>query len=131
MKIKIKVEKEVNVKYVEVTLPVRYEKEDMTNDFPMRHGGVWAAMIEVDTGEIVGWPKGQEGSFYMKVCDSGTYELLDAGMTTVAKLEGYVPNDLIPGEYGDYVHFKINKEGFITNWPENPDLCEFFPENNE
>lgn len=128
MKIKIKVEKEVYIKYVEVTLPVYYESEDMSNDFPMRNGGVWAAMIEVDTGEVVGWPKGQECSFCMKVRDGGTYELLDAGMSTIAKMEGYLPNDLIPGEYGDYVNLKINKDGFITNWPKNPDVSEFFPE---
>lgn len=129
MKYTIKVEKEIYIKYVEVTLPIYYEKEDMPYDFPMRNGDIWAAMIEVDTGEIVGWPKGQEGSFYMKVCDSGSYELLDAGMTTLAKLEDYVPNDLIPGEYGDYVDLKINKEGIITNWPKNPSVSEFFREN--
>lgn len=131
MKIKIKVEKEIDVKYVEVTLPVNYEEEDMPNSFPMRHGGVWAAIINVDTGKISCWPQGKEGNFYMKVCDGGAYELLDAGMNTIAKIEDYVPNDLIPGEWGDYVNLKINKEGIITNWPENPDLSQFFPEDKD
>ena len=128
MKVTIKVEKEVEVKYLRVTLPVRYEKEDMPSDFPMRHGDIWQALINIDTGHISCWSQGQEGKFYMKVCDSGTYELFDLEMNSIIEIQDYVPNGLIPGKYGDYVDIKIDKEGFITNWPKEPDLSEFFPE---
>ena len=63
----------------------------------------------------------------MNVCDSGTYILYNAQEKEVARISrNYVPNDLIPGEYGDYIDLKINKEGFITNWPKGPDVSEFF-----
>jgi hypothetical protein len=42
--------------------------------------------------------------------------------------DGYVPNDLVPGSYGDYVELSINEEGVITNWPKNPSVDEFFDE---
>lgn len=129
MKIKIKVEKQVDIKAVKVILPVLYGEEDMPLDFPLREEDSWSALIEVDTGKILDWPQGREGSFYMKVCDGGMYELFDSSFNSVAKIDNnYVPNELIPGEYGDYVDFKINKEGFINNWPKNPDLSQFFPE---
>lgn len=129
MKYTIKVEKEIYIKYIEVTLPIYYEKEDMPYDFPMRNGGVWAAIVDIDSGKIERWPQGREGSFYMKVCDSGTYELLDPNFKSIVEIQDYVPNSLIPGEWGDYVDLKIDKEGYITNWPKNPSVSEFFREN--
>lgn len=118
---------EVEITHILVTLPVRYEEEDIPNDFPLRKGEVWSAKIEIDTGKIVGWPEGQAGEIeYMKVCDSGSYRLLDAQGCIVAKIEtDYVPHGVIPGEYGDYVSLKINEHGVITNWPKKPDISEF------
>lgn len=47
----------------------------------------------------------------------------------LATLENeYVPNGIVPGEYGDYIDLKINADGIITNWPKNPDCSKFFPE---
>ena len=132
MKAKIPITIEVNITHVLVNLPVRYEEEDIPNDFPLREGDEWNAMIEIDTGKIEGWPQGQTGGFYMKVVDEGTYRLLDDKGAVVAYIEqNYVPHGVIPGEHGDYVDFDIDANGVITNWPKRPDIREFLKQNEE
>lgn len=129
MKTKIKVEQEIEIHAVHVTLPVRYEEEDIPNDFPFRAGDLWETVIEIDTGKVIGWPVGKSGHLHMKVCDEGSYWLLRRDGSCVAKItQDYVPHGVIPGEYGDYVDLKINAEGIITNWPKKPDVAAFFGE---
>lgn len=125
MKAQVQKTVEVDVKSVVVDIPVRYEEEDIPNDFPLRVGDRWKATIDVETGQIHDWPQGKTGSFYMKVCDEGIYTLLDQEGNELAKIdEDYVPN-LIPGEYGDYVEFAIDENGIVTNWPKHPDFSNF------
>ncbi|MCP4709872.1 MAG: hypothetical protein GY869_14715 [Planctomycetes bacterium] len=117
---------EIDIKYIAVALPVRYDEEDIPNDFPLRQGNMWSATIEIDTGRILDWPLGERGKFSMKVCDEGVYRLLDKDKKEVLpSLEDYVPNDIIPGSYGDYVDLIIGIDGIITNWLENPRISEF------
>jgi hypothetical protein len=56
MKAIVKVEKEITITHIMITLPVRYQEEDIPNDFPMRYGDVWEATVEIDTGRILSWP---------------------------------------------------------------------------
>lgn len=99
----------------------------MPNDFPFREGDMWKAKVEIDTGKIVGWPEGKSWDLDMKVCDEGSYYLLDSEGNTVADIQdNYVPNGVIPGRYGDYVELNINTQGVITNWPKKPNLSAFF-----
>lgn len=127
MKVKVKIEQEVEIAAVRMRLPVRYEEEDMPNDFPLRKGDIWEAEVEMDTGKIKDWPAGQTGCFSMKVCDGGTYTLLAPGGEKIAAIEqNCVPNGVIPGEYGDYVELEIDAAGIITNWPKQPDVSVFF-----
>lgn len=123
MKIKVLRPVEIEITHIHLSLPVRYEEEDMPNDFPLRIGELWEAMVEIDSGRIEDWPQGKEGEFYMKVVDMGTYTLYgpspkDGSRAVLAELnEEYVPHGVVPGEWGDYVHLKINGHGVITNWP--------------
>ena len=134
MKTTIKVEKEVDIKTVIVTIEPRYigdsEDDDMQTDFPLLDDAkkIWCASIDVDTGTIKDWPIGEVRNMFVKVCDQGLYSLIDSDGNEVAKIDGYVPNGLIPGEYGDYVDLKIDENGVITNWPKYPDLSAFFGE---
>jgi hypothetical protein len=117
MKRVITVMKEVDIRKVKVSVAVRYDEEDIPNDFPMRSGNMWNATIDIETGKIFDWPQGQSGNLYMKVCDEGSYYLLDENDEEVLSIEGdYVPNGLIPGTYGDYIDLKIDSTGTITNW---------------
>ena len=125
MKLTANRQEEIEVTHVVIELPVRYGDEDMPFDFPLRDGDTWSAKVNIDTGEIEGWPKGRTGEFYMKVCDSGVYTLLGPD-GVVAKVENdYVPHGVIPGQYGDYVSLDIDAAGIITNWPDDPDLSAF------
>lgn len=55
---------------------------------------------------------------HVKACDQGTYELIGSDDATLGiREDNYVPNDIIPGSYGDYIELKINIEtGQIVNW---------------
>ena len=148
MKITVKRPVEIEVTHILIRLPVRYEEEDIPNDFPLRDGDVWEALVEIDTGKIVNWPSNhrfQECSINnMKVSDEGTYVLLcgtvaNSGqpgqilgtLTEVARLENeYVPHGVVPGVYGDYVELDI-KNGVITNWPKKPNLSRFFKDEED
>ena len=131
MKAKLPFIKEVNITHVIVELPVRYEEEDITNDFPLRRGDMWAAKIEMDTGQIECWPVGKSGRLNMKVCDEGIYQLIDENGMQLAKIQDYVPHGVIPGRYGDYVDLHINDQGIITNWPKKPDVVRFLRREEE
>ncbi len=129
MKATVMVQKEIDIKYLYISVPVRYDDEDIPYDFPLRNGDNWSATVEVDTGKITEWPKGKTGSMFMKVVDGGTYILRDESKNEVARIdEDYVPNSLIPGEYGDYIHLEIDENGVITNWLKNPSVDDFFTE---
>lgn len=126
MNAKVPSKKSVSIKFIRLELAVRYDEEDIPNDFPMRHNDMWQATVNIDTGEIIGWPQGKSGKLDMKVCDEGIYTLLDDRNKPLAKLDGYVPHGVVPGEYGDYVRIDINDKGIITNWPKSPDVSKFF-----
>ena len=72
--------------------------------------------------------KPEYGSLYLhaKVCDSGTYFLLDKDKKTICKIADYVPNSLIPevDGCGDYIRLRINEDDMI-NWFEEPDFFDF------
>lgn len=121
---------EYDLKHLIVTVPVRYGEEDMAKDAPLRSGDTWQASIDLDTKKINGWREGNTLEFYMKVVDGGTYTLHDVNDVQVAAIEqNYVPNNLLPGEYGDYLELKIGKDGTILNWLENHNFSDF--ENGE
>ncbi len=131
---KTTIRKEVEAKYLRVHIPVRYDEEDIPKDFPLRievendKDGYdwWDATIEVDTAKILNWPQGITGEMFMKVCDEGSYFLLDESGETIKEIiEDYVPNNILPGEYGDYVSLVINEEGIITNWYDSPSFEDF------
>ena len=127
MKVTIQVPKEIEVTHILIDVPVEYGEEDIPNDFPLRKGDHWTALVNIDTGKIVDWPAdagAQELS--MKVCDRGTYVLYSNEEKVATRVEEYVPNAVIPGEWGDYIELKIAADGTITNWPKKPDVSAFF-----
>lgn len=128
MKFKVKMPVEIEIAYVRISVPVRYEEEDIPNDFPLRVGDTWSASVDMDTGKIHGWPIGKAGSLEMKVCDEGTYTLYGKdGNLMATREQDYVPHGVVPGEYGDYIKLEINADGIITNWRKAPNIEQFFP----
>lgn len=125
---------EIDVKSVVIDVPVIYGDEEIPYDFPLRYGlksERWRAVVDVDFGKIENWPEGKGTlSMTIKVCDSGTYTLLDQNGNRLKTIHDYVPNKLIPGEYGDYIKLVINEEGILTNWPKHPSLSDFYESND-
>lgn len=126
MKYYKKVINEIEIKFLKVKIAVRYDEDDIPNDFPFRVGDMWEAVIDLDLHTVVDWPAGKTGRLSMKVCDEGCYELLTEDGRSISKLDNdYVPNRLLPGEYGDYIDLEIDENGVITNWLRKAMLEDF------
>lgn len=128
MKVTVIKKEEVEIKSVLININPRHLDEE-EKEVPMLVGDNWEVIVDVNTGKISNWPKGEERDYYWKICDAGSYYLLDHNDKSVLSIiNNYVPNNLLPGEYGDYLELKINGEGVITNWLNNPTSEDFTEE---
>ena len=133
MKVKLKIEKEFDVKFLAITAGIRYAEDveingkdcDELGDIPLQDGDYWQAMIDIDDGVILSWPQGTKAKFYSKVCDDGTYSILDADKREIKTYSGYVPDCLAIDDsgYGDYIIMTVDENGKIKNW--KPSFGEF------
>ncbi len=133
MKMELAIKKEFDVKYLAVTAGIRYAEDVTVNgeqcddlaEIPCNDGDYWQIMIEVDTGVIINWPKGKTADIHAKVCDDGTYSLLDANKQEIKNIEGYVLDCLAINDrgYGDYIIMTIDESGKIKDW--KPKFEEF------
>ena len=86
-------------------------------------------VIDLKEGKMLNW--NYEGGYlrmWAKVCDSGSYTLLDSEKKPIWQIRGYVPNKLIPpfeNGYGDYIELAIEADGTVVDWPTKPDLSDF------
>ena len=121
--------REVEITHIQAFCGVRYWEDAIVNGeedtdgklIPFRDGDTWQILIELETGRIVGWPKGTVASVHYKVCDEGVYKLLREhkhGPEIVKVIDGYVPDIMSPSgdSFGDYVIMDIDENGFIANW---------------
>ena len=125
MKAKFTVTKEFDVEYLFVEAGVRYWEdgvingvEDKDGNIPCRDGDCWKPLININTGKIINWTQGVRANIHYKVCDNGTYKLLDANMELIKKIRDYVPKMLSPKEegWGDYIIMDIDADGQIKDW---------------
>ena len=134
MKVKIKIEQEVEIKTLEVKANARYW-EDATIDgvedtegklTPCRVGDLFCPIIDIETGIITNWKQGVKANIHFKVCDEGSYYLKDAEGKTILSIEdNYAPSILCPKDngYGDYIILDIDENGKIDGW--KADLSSF------
>ena len=135
MKVQAQITRDYDVAAIKVSAAVRYwedgkvgESEDSDGTLmPLRNGDLWEPTIDLDTGRIRDWPEGVEADVHYKVCDAGTYTLLDAEGRTLATRDGYVPDLLSPcgSGYGDYIIMKIGADGVIADWDAEIDPDEW------
>ena len=143
MKATIKTKKEVDVRYLKVDAGVSYWEDtdvDGTPDVDMCECNGkkaprmpfavkvknkpqsniysdhwrWQPTIDVEKGCIVDWPKGTTAQVHYKVCDDGTYALLDPLKNTIVSVDSYVPGCI--GEWGDYIVMNIDEDGNIEDF---------------
>ena len=137
MKALVKIEKEVEIKTIEVAAEARYWEDAEINGesteegelVPFKKGDLWCPIIDIDSGIVKDWPQGTTAKIHFKVCDCGSYYLKDEEGNTVLSIEGdYVPKIMCPKEngYGDYIIMDIDENGKIQNW--KADISSFQPE---
>ena len=125
MKAKFTVTKEFDIEYLFVEAGVRRWDngimngiEDKDGNIPCRDGDCWKPLININTGKIVNWTQGVRATIHYKVCDNGTYKLLDVNMELIKKIRDYVPKMLSPKAegWGDYIIMDIEPDGQINDW---------------
>jgi hypothetical protein len=132
MKIKVPTTIEEDVALVRIQASVNYGEEEIPKNFPGRVGDMWNAEIDIDTGKILNWPSDQIADLHLTVKDAGSYYLVSRdGRVVAAITDYYVPNKLIPGNFGDTIEMYIGHEGQITGWPIKPDVSDFFPKQED
>jgi hypothetical protein len=82
----------------------------------------WQLTIDLSKGEILDWPLGTTANIHYKICDDGTYYLLDENKNVLEEKNCYVPDILAYNcdGWGDYIIMNIDKNGKIKNYPVNP-----------
>lgn len=129
-------EKEVEAKFIKVSAKVRCWDDaevngetDVTGEgVPFKNGELWSPVIDIDEGIVVDWPQGTKASFHFKICDSGSYYLLDEQMNELASIDNnYVPDGLCHGGtgYGDYIIFSVNEDGSILDYSNKFDIDDW------
>ena len=139
MKATVKIEKEIELVKMHVSVDVRYWEDAMINGndvpqsgegLPCKDGDCWCPRIDIETGRIENWDIGTIAAIHFKVCDQCSFKILDDNGEVVFSVENYyVPKVLCPKEagYGDYVIMDITSEGFIENWNKEK-ILEIFNE---
>ena len=144
MKIKLttKVTQEYDAKFIRVSANVRHWEdgqidgvEDESGDLtPFRNMGLWTPVIDIDSGTVIDWPIGTVAKFHYKVCDAGSYQLLDEHKNIIAEIvNNYVPSGLCHGDegHGDYIIFSVEEHGKIVNYKENIRLSDWQDEEED
>ena len=89
--------------------------------------------IDVETGQVLNWPKNSPYDFFdRKIVDGGKYLLLDKNDEVIAEYDGYVPDCVGHGGWGDYLEFEIDSDSNIPDWMfTQEDLDEFMKESGD
>lgn len=130
MKATIKVEKDFEIKQILVKAGVIHYEDSTVNGvldengdlISCREGYDWCPLIDVDTGKICNLEYGKTADVHYKVCDDGEYIFIDEDGCDLFKIGGYVPNEVIPGDFGDYIIMTIDEYGYIKEW--NPNFAD-------
>ena len=136
MKMKIKMTKEVEIKYIGFNIPIYEEDiEFISKDKELLEKNLCAPLsfddctrpvnicgiVDVDTGKFINWENiKNKVDIYSKVVDEGEYKIYDNDIKIIAEYEGYVPKFFECNEngYGDYFNMTISPDGYINNWNE-------------
>lgn len=160
MKCTIKRPVEVNVKYLIAVLPARaveslfyeivYQEgtidwcgkvysdiyslcEDYPDIFTFKNEEIGIQLqIDIDEKKVVNWSKNCPLEFYdIKIVDEGEYTLLDDKEEVIATYQGYVPECIGEGGYGDYLEFEIDRDCNIIGFKFNTTQFENFLESTD
>ena len=149
MKAVVNVRTEVEFYQLTLLFPNPYGTEVLPESFPCNDGEMVRMTVVLDAGRILEWPMkgwmsdpgdresewvdpGNNAKFdlHVKVRDEGEYGLVDSSGKSYLITGDYVP-DLIPGSYGDYIEFSVDRHGNILDWnPTSDQLVDFLEKAN-
>jgi hypothetical protein len=140
------VQKEVNVETLQVYLgcicqafydrEIEFGKkkfnsiEEWRDNYPQifnYYDGQWTIMLYInpETGKVVNWPKNCPFDFTnYKIVDTGRY-VAHTPLETF-DYEGYIPDFLGAGGYGDYLTFEIDENSHIVDWKFDQEIFDEF-----
>lgn len=136
MKMKIKMTKEVEIKYIGFYIPIYEEDiEFILEDKELLEKNLSTSLsfddctrpvnicgiVDIDTGKFINWEDiKNKVDIYSKVVDEGLYKVYKHNMEIIAEYDGYVPKFFECNEngYGDYFNMTISPDGYINNWNE-------------
>ncbi len=118
--------------FLEVDAEVRYWEDTSVDGkpdadgtlIPLRTSKSWAPVIRLADGLVQDWPTGTAARVHYKVCDQGSYWLLDDHRVRIAQWRGnYVPDEFLcqSGDgFGDYIVLDVGADGLIDGWKRPP-----------
>lgn len=137
MKIQMREITEYEAKSLKVNANIRYWEDIRLNGeekgnedgagVPCKNGESWCPIIDIDSGIIVNWVLGVTADIHAKVCDDGSYSVLNSdGEILYSEENCYVPDILDTSDkgYGDYIIMKVDETGKIADW--NPAKIQSF-----
>ena len=130
MKVDLKIKPPFDVMYIHADHGVKYyddsehngvDDDDTSPKMPCydKEDRRWKLTIDIETGQIINWEKGNTAKIHYKVCDDGVYKIFDKNMIQIGKtIHSYVPEIFAIDDdgYGDYVIMTIDENGFIFDW---------------
>lgn len=127
MKVEIYKLTEVEIHSVRIEVELHDDVSEKLPKHLFNDDGELDLLIEIDTGKVISWQGDEPVCIHDNIRNNGIYTLFDEHVNEVGKLDNYyVPFDLIPGKRGEYIHLDISAEGVVTNWPDVPNVYEFF-----
>lgn len=124
-----------DVKFIRCVIKVatHHDEEEMPLDLPnFAKDRVFDITIDLKAKKVLNWKYKEDFYLCIKAVDGGSYYLLDKNKEVIAKLEReYVPNECLPGEYGDYLELEVTTDGHILNLLDKPKYTEFATKVNE
>ncbi|WP_159070282.1 hypothetical protein [Neisseria sicca] len=127
MKVEVYKLTEVEIHSVRIEVELHDNVSESLPNHLFNDDGELDLLIEVDTGKVISWQGDVPVVIHDNICNNGIYTLFDKSGNEVGKIDNYyVPFDLIPGKRGEYIHIDISDDGIVTNWPDFPNVYEFF-----
>lgn len=122
-------------RFLDARIGVRYWEDTILNgiedgdkNISCINGDIWNPIIDLETGIITNWKKGDVADVHYKSADCNSFYLLDENKNIITEeLEGYVIDTMCPSDngYGDYVIMCIDKNGKIENFNDLTDKDNF------
>jgi len=125
----LRIKQNYNLTKLNIFVPVRYQEEDIPNNFPCRSSDKLYLDIDLEKNKIINYKWHEPVKLYLEVDDSGSYTVFGKDLDEDYPVESvilelhndYVPACLSKNGYGKNLVLDIDENGFLNNFEFNPD----------